>query len=132
MKASPPCSQGSREHNDAMNDLGRKGEELAAVLCAERGLIILEMNHRTPSGEIDIIAKDGDVLVFIEVKARAGNAYGAPFEAVTRRKREKILTVALSYMKKFRKEVPARFDVISVSIRDGQPSLEYIQDAFEV
>jgi putative endonuclease len=115
-----------------MNDLGRKGEELAAALCTERGLVILETNHRTPSGEIDIIAKDGDVLVFIEVKARAGNIYGAPFEAVTMRKRNKIRAVALSYMKRIRKEVPARFDVISVSMRDGKPCLEYIQDAFEV
>ncbi len=115
-----------------MKNLGRKGEELAAVLCSERGLLILEMNHRTPSGEIDIIAKDGDILVFIEVKTRTGDVYGAPFEAVTREKRAKIRTVALSYMKRFRKEVPVRFDVISVSMQGGKPSLEYIQDAFEV
>jgi len=114
-----------------MNNLGRKGEELAALLCSERGLSILEMNHRTPSGEIDIIAKDGDVLVFIEVKTRTGDVYGAPFEAVTRKKRAKIQTVALGYMKRFRKEVPVRFDVISVSIQGGKPSVEYIQDAFE-
>jgi len=114
-----------------MNELGRKGEELAAALCRERGLVILETNHRTQAGEIDIIAKDSDILVFIEVKARAGDAYGAPFEAVTMRKRKKIQAVALSYMKKIRQEAPARFDVISVSVRDGKPSLEYIQDAFE-
>jgi putative endonuclease len=115
-----------------MKNLGKKGEEFAAALCSDRGLLILEMNHRTPSGEIDIIAKDGDVLVFIEVKTRTGDVYGAPFEAVTRRKRAKIRTVALSYMKRFRKEVPVRFDVISVSMQGGIPSLEYIQDAFEV
>ena len=115
-----------------MNELGKKGEELAAILCTERGLLILEMNHRTPSGEIDIIAKDGEVLVFIEVKTRAGDFYGAPFEAVTRKKREKIRTVALSYMKRLKKEVPVRFDVISVTIQGKKPSLEYIQDAFEV
>jgi putative endonuclease len=115
-----------------MNILGRKGEELAAVLCSERGLLILEMNHRSLSGEVDIIAKDGDVLVFIEVKTRTGDVYGAPFEAVTRKKRAKIRTVALSYMKRFRKEVPVRFDVISVSMKAGKPSLEYIKDAFEV
>lgn len=132
MRASPPCCRGWKEQNGPVNDLGRKGEELAARLCAERGLVILETNHRTPSGEIDIIARDGDVLVFIEVKARAGDAYGAPYEAVTMRKRRKIRAVALSYMKRIRQEVPARFDVISVSMRDGKPFLEYIQDAFEV
>ena len=115
-----------------MKNLGKKGEELAAALCSKRGLLILEMNHRTRSGEIDIIAKDGDVLVFIEVKTRTGNAYGAPFEAVTRKKQAKIRTVALSYMKRFRKEVSVRFDVISILVEDGKPSLEYFQDAFEV
>lgn len=115
-----------------MDDLGRKGEELAARLCTERGLSILELNHRTRLGEIDIIAKDGDVLVFIEVKTRAGNAYGAPFEAVTLKKRQKIRTVALSYLKKLKTEVPVRFDVISVSMQGKEPFLEYIQDAFEV
>ena len=115
-----------------MNDLGRKGEELAASLCTERGLSILELNHRTQLGEIDIIAKDGDVLVFIEVKTRAGNVYGAPFEAVTMRKRQKIRAVALSYLKKLKKEVPVRFDVISISMQGKEPFLEYIQDAFEV
>jgi putative endonuclease len=72
------------------------------------------------------------VLVFIEVKARTGDAYGAPFEAVTRHKREKIRNVAVSYMKRIKKEVPARFDVISISIKEGTPFLEHIQDAFEV
>jgi putative endonuclease len=116
----------------AMKELGRRGEDLAVKLCCARGLQVVEKNYRTPFGEIDIIAKDRDVLVFIEVKSRAGDAYGAPFEAVTRRKREKIRKVAMSYMKRFRKEIPARFDVISVSMAGGAPSLEYIQDAFEV
>ena len=114
-----------------MNDLGRKGEELAASLCTERGLSILELNYRTPLGEIDIIAKDRDVLVFIEVKTRAGNVYGAPFEAVTMRKKQKIRAVALSYLKKLKKEVPVRFDVISISLRGKEPFLEYSQDSFE-
>ncbi len=115
-----------------MKELGKKGEDLAAELCNKRGLVVVEKNYRTPFGEIDIIAKDRDVLVFIEVKARAGDIYGAPFEAVTQRKREKIRKVALSYIKRFRKEVPARFDVISISMKEDGPHLEYIQDAFEV
>lgn len=117
---------------NAMKELGKKGEDLAADLCKKRGLIVIEKNYRTPFGEIDIIAKDGDVLVFIEVKARAADTYGAPFEAVTQRKREKIRKVALSYIRRFKKEVPTRFDVISISMKEVCPSLEYIQDAFEV
>ena len=112
--------------------LGKRGEELAISLCRERGLSIVEQNYRTPFGEIDIIAREGDMLVFIEVKTRLGNSYGTPSEAVTTRKRNKIAKVAISYMKRFRKEVPARFDVISVSMRGGKPILEYVQDAFEI
>lgn len=121
-----------RTENNSEIKLGRKGEDLALVLCREKGFIIVEQNYRTPMGEIDIIAKDGELYVFIEVKTRRGNAYGAPFEAVTQRKREKIKKVALSYMKRFKKEVPARFDVISISMKGNIPSLDYIQDAFEV
>ncbi|MBI5073686.1 MAG: YraN family protein [Nitrospirae bacterium] len=115
-----------------MKDLGKKGEDLAVALCREKGLTIIEQNFRTPFGEIDIIAKDGNVFVFIEVKARAGDAYGAPFEAVTSRKQAKITKVAMSYLKRFRKEMPARFDVISISMKSGKPDIHYIQDAFEV
>lgn len=115
-----------------MKNLGKKGEALAVALCRGKGFNIVEKNFRTPFGEIDIIARDGSILVFIEVKARTGDDFGAPFEAVTRRKREKIKKVALSYMKRFKKEVPSRFDVISISMQGEKPDIEYIQDAFEV
>lgn len=115
-----------------MKDLGKKGEDLAVALCKGKGFNIIEQNFRTPFGEIDIIAKDRNIFVFVEVKTRTGDAYGAPFEAVTRHKREKITKVAMSYMKRFKKEVPARFDVISISMKNGNPQLEYIQDAFEI
>jgi putative endonuclease len=117
---------------DPVKEIGRKGEDLAVDFCRKKGLLVVEKNYRTPFGEIDIIAKDGDVLVFIEVKARAGDAYGAPFEAVDQRKRKKIRNVAISYMKRFKREVPARFDVISISMKQGTPFLEHIRDAFEV
>jgi putative endonuclease len=116
----------------SMKDLGKRGEDLAVALCKAKGFMVIEQNFRTPFGEIDIIAKDGNVFVFIEVKARTGDAYGAPFEAVTRGKRDRITKVAMSYMKRFRKEVPARFDVISISMTSEKPDLEYIQDAFEI
>lgn len=117
---------------DLTKEIGRKGENLAVTLCKSKKYIIIEQNYRTPFGEIDIIAKDGNILVFIEVKTRSGYAYGAPFEAVTHRKREKIKKVAMSYMKRFKKEMPCRFDVISISVIDGQQNAEHIIDAFEV
>lgn len=115
-----------------MKHLGKVGEDLAADLCREKGFTVLERNYRTPFGEIDIIAKDGDIFVFIEVKARTNDAYGVPFEAVTSSKRVKITKVAMSYMRRFKKEMPARFDVISISMQSGKPDVTYIQDAFEV
>ncbi|MEJ2696036.1 MAG: YraN family protein [Candidatus Sulfobium sp.] len=115
-----------------MNAVGREGEEIALAFFRDRGYRILEKNYRTVFGEIDIIARDRDVLVFIEVKARTDDAFGSPFEAVHKKKREKIRKVALCFMKKLRKEVPARFDVLSIERSRTGHSIEHIKDAFEV
>jgi putative endonuclease len=115
-----------------MNSLGKEGEEIALRYFRKRGYGIIERNYRTPFGEIDLIAKDGDVIVFIEVKTRADSAFGRPFEAVDRKKREKMRKVSLSFMKKLRKEVPARFDVLSIDMGNGRERIEHIRDAFEV
>ncbi len=115
-----------------MNTLGREGEEIAVKFLKKKGYRIIEKNYRTVFGEIDIIARDKDVIVFTEVKTRADNTFGYPFEAVNRRKREKIKKVALSFMKKCRKEFPARFDVLSITVKDGKKRIEHMKDAFEV
>jgi putative endonuclease len=115
-----------------MNILGREGEKSASHYLERKGYRILERNFRTPFGEIDIIARDGDVTVFVEVKTRTDEDFGPPFEAVHHRKREKMKRVALSYLKRFRVEVPARFDVLSSTVKDGTTAVEHIRDAFEV
>lgn len=115
-----------------MNSLGKEGENIAEEFFRRKGFKILEKNYRTVFGEIDIIAKDKDVLVFIEVKARTDSAFGHPFEAVDRRKREKIRKVALCYMKRLKRECAARFDVLSINVEDGSRSIEHFRDAFEV
>jgi putative endonuclease len=115
-----------------MNSLGKEGEELALRFFQKRGYRIIRRNYRTPFGEIDLIAKDGDVVVFIEVKTRTDKTFGRPFEAVDRRKREKMRKVSLCFLKKLRKEVPARFDVLSIDREDGRQRIEHIRDAFEV
>lgn len=115
-----------------MNTLGKEGEELAVSFCKKKGYRILEKNYKTVFGEIDIVARDGDKIVFIEVKTRADDTFGYPFEAVDAKKREKIRKVALCFMKKFKQEVPARFDVLSISLDDGRKRVEHIIDAFEV
>lgn len=115
-----------------MRTLGKEGEALAVSFLRKKGLKIVEKNYRTAFGEIDIIAKDKQVIVFIEVKTRSDNAFGYPFEAVNTRKREKIRKVALSFMKKYKRELPARFDVLSITIHEGKEHIEHFKDAFEV
>lgn len=115
-----------------MNTLGREGEDIALAFFRKKGYRIVEKNFRTAFGEIDIIARDRDVLVFIEVKTRADDSFGSPFEAVDRRKREKIRKVALCFMKKLKKEVPARFDVLSIENAGDDRRIEHIKDAFDV
>jgi len=115
-----------------VNTLGKEGEDIALDFLRKKGFIIVRKNYRTAFGEIDIIAKDREVIVFVEVKTRADIAFGHPFEAVDKRKREKIRKVALSFMKTQKKEFPSRFDVMSITRNGGRTSIEHIQDAFEV
>ena len=91
-------------------------ENLAAAYLAEQGLLILERNYRTRLGEIDLIAKEKDTLVFVEVKYRKTDRMGLPEEAVTRKKQGTIRKVAESYRSFHWKgtETPCRFDVIAV------------------
>jgi putative endonuclease len=111
--------------------LGEKGEGLAVKFLKKKGYRIVEQNYKTNIGEIDIIALDGNVLVFIEVKTRESIGFGLPFEAVNRRKRRKIVNVALSYLKRFDDLPPCRFDVVSIYYENGRAECELIEDAFE-
>ena len=112
---------------------GRSGEDIAAAYLQRLGYHIITRNYRRRFGEIDIIARDVDVLVFVEVKARRSNRCGSPFEAVDRRKQRQISRVALDYITRHGLEDrPARFDVVAVFLRkDRSPQVEIIKDAFE-
>ena len=114
--------------------LGRIGENAAVAFLERHGFNILQRNFRNKLGEIDIIARDGDTICFIEVKSRKTDAFGSPFESVTRAKQRKIIHVALSYLKsRGRCEANVRFDVISVILGDEEecPRVEIIKNAFE-
>lgn len=116
-----------------MKNLGLKGETLAVKFIKKRGYAIITQNYKTPFGEIDIIAKDGDTIVFIEVKTRKNTIFGYPFESVNKKKIQKIKKSALHYLKKQRQEFSVRFDVISILSTDsGRNEIEHITDAFEV
>ncbi len=115
-----------------MRRLGIEGEELAADFLKKKGYRIVARNYKTPIGEIDIIAKDRETLVFAEVKTRADGSFGYPFEAVTPRKREKIRQIALYYLKNVcEQEVPLRFGVLSIRAGNSEDEIEHFVDAFE-
>lgn len=114
-----------------MRLLGIKGEDLAEKFLKGKGYRIIHRNFKTPVGEMDIIAEDRDTIVFVEVKTRAGDSFGHPFEAVDYRKRERLKKVALYYLKHHKKNSPLRFDVLSIEMDGYRNRVEHIIDAFE-
>jgi len=111
---------------------GRLGESEAAGFLEKKGYRVLERNYRCRFGEIDIVARDGAAIVFVEVKTRASDRFGTPGESVDSRKQLKITRTAQYYIESNRLgEVDMRFDVVGVGIREGVFSFELIRDAFE-
>lgn len=96
--------------------LGANYEQLASEYLREQGYEILKCNFRCRSGEIDLIAREGEVLCFVEVKYRAGSACGSPLEAVGYHKQRQILKVARYYLMKndMTMDTPCRFDVVAI------------------
>ena len=112
--------------------LGKTGENLACAELEKRGYTIIARRYRRRGGEIDIIARDGATVVFVEVKARDGHAFGDAAEAVTAFKRRRISRLALDYMTRNRlANRPCRFDVVSIHFDSGQPVIELFQNAFD-
>ena len=107
---------------------GAAYEQIAAAHLISKGFEILEFNYRCKMGEVDIIAKDGEYLVFVEVKYRANDSKGYPLEAVTIQKQKSISKCALHYlMMNHLSDVPVRFDVVGI-LGDKK---EHIKNAFE-
>src|SRR6058998_2639473 len=101
--------------------LGKTGEDLACRELERRGYAIVARRYRRRGGELDIIARDGPTLVFVEVKAREDRSFGEAAEAVTARKRRRIVRLAMDYvMRHHLANDPCRFDVVSIHIEAGQ------------
>ena len=112
-------------------ELGRIGEEMAVAFLRKKGLKIVETNWHYQHLEIDVIAKDGDVLVFVEVKTRRTAYFGNPEEAVSRQKISRIINASEAYIFEKNYNGESRFDVISIIIpHNSKPQLEYFEDAF--
>lgn len=111
---------------------GKEGEELACRYITEKGFRIIERNYRFHKGEIDIIAKDQETLVFIEVKYRKTLEYGYPVESITPNKVKQIRHIASAYL--FERKIDntaCRFDVIAILETEGRkPVIEHFFNAF--
>jgi putative endonuclease len=115
-------------------ETGKKGEKIAQSFLRKKGYKIVTTNYRCALGEIDIIAKDKQCLVFIEVKTRSNESFGSPKLAITYKKQNQLIKVALSYLKQKRLYQPeCRFDVLVITFRqEGENNIELIQNAFSL
>lgn len=112
---------------------GAKGEDTAVEFLLKRGLKILERNFRCPLGEVDIIAREGEKIVFVEVKTRRSSRFGEPKESVDEKKQRRLSLLALYFLKEKGWEAsPARFDVIGIKVNaGGKPEIDWVRDAFD-
>jgi putative endonuclease len=113
---------------------GRRGEELAAEYLVRRGCRILDRNYRCKGGEVDIVAREGTTLVFVEVKTRRSHAFGLPQHAVTLFKQRQIAKAALTWLSAHRKQNSmSRFDVVAITLRENaDPLIEHLENAFDL
>lgn len=112
---------------------GIEGEKLAVRALKKNRYKIVERNFRTPAGEIDIVARDGECLVFVEVRTRGSTEFGLPQETVAARKQKKLCTAARWYLQKKKIDSDAcRFDVVGIVMmgKEDAPRVEVIKDAF--
>jgi putative endonuclease len=118
---------------DMRGAFGLRGEDLACEELQRRGYAILDRRFRTRFGELDIVARDGHIIAFVEVRARSCGSFGTPFESVTWKKRQRLSHMATSYlMIRQLTGVACRFDVVSVIDSRAGLTIELLKGAFEV
>jgi putative endonuclease len=124
------------EARDRSAVTGGRAEEIAAKHLQARGYRIVARNWRRPEGELDLVADDGGVCVFVEVRSRTGREFGDPLESVTPRKRAQVIRAAQLYLYQEPRSMPAsayRFDVVGVTFpsEGGEPECVHVVDAFQ-
>ena len=112
----------------AKHDLGKESEELASQLLIKKGFEILEQNYRFGNKEIDIIAKQNNLVVFVEVKARSTNFFGEPESAISAKKLENISQAAIHYLEQKQWNCEVRFDAISIIKNKNKTELVHFED----
>ena len=112
---------------------GKKGEDIAVAYLKKAGYRIVERNYKCLFGEIDIVAKEGDTVVFVEVKSRKSEEFGDPQVEVGLEKQKKMSRISLKYLGEKRLyPCNARFDVVAIKMLPGGNKIELIQNAFEL
>ena len=118
--------------NDNRQSLGQSGEELACGELQRRGYAILATRYRSRFGEIDIVARSNQTIVFIEVKTRAGDHFGGGAAAVTPWKQRRIAQMAIDYLSRNElHDQPCRFDVVTIDMKDVGPEIVVYEHAFD-
>jgi putative endonuclease len=118
--------------NDQRQTFGKRGEELACKELERRGYAILARRYRSRFGEIDIIARCSQMIVFVEVKARAGDEFGGGAAAVTPWKQRRIAQMAVDYLSRHNlHDQPCRFDVVTVNVEDDRSEIVVYENAFD-
>jgi len=114
-------------------EVGKKGEEIALQFLKKRGYRLIEKNYVCKMGEVDIIAKEKDTLVFVEVKTRRSTLFGPPQLAVNPAKQMQLSKVALNFLKEKKLgDVKSRFDVVAVLLKPKGEEIELIRNAFDL
>jgi putative endonuclease len=129
-----PGVESSRHPDRRKQSLGQRGEDIAVACLRRSGYAIVARNWRCAVGEIDIIARDGECLVFVEVRTRRGDAYGSPEESITARKQAKLAEVAQTYLQATAQEGSVwRIDVIALQLgpHGDVLRLNHIRNAIE-
>jgi len=111
---------------------GTAAEDFALRYLETRGLILVTRNFRCRVGELDLILRDGEHLVFVEVRSRRHDRFGTPAESVTRRKQQRLLRAAAFYLQRQRLDLPCRFPVVAILQTGNEAQVEWIQDAFQL
>jgi len=111
-------------------ELGKKGEELARRFLEENAYVIIETNWRHEKDEIDIIARENDELVIVEVKTRSTSFFGDPEDAVGPQKEEFLIRATEAYLYENELDIDTRFDIISIILNSKEQKIRHIIDAF--
>ncbi len=116
----------------AAQQAGNAGEALACTYLQDRGLSLLMRHYRSPFGEIDLVMRDGDILIFVEVRQRRSEQFGTPAETVDARKQARLRATAEHYLQRHTRESqnPCRFDIVAIIDNAGGQRIEWLRDAF--